>query len=77
MCGDEKITVLEKQVGGRHYKGFTIEPVEYIIANNIPYCEANVIKYVSRHRFKGGIEDLRKAKHYLEIIAEKVYGEKL
>ena len=58
------------QHGGNHYKKLKIQPVEYIMANAIPYMEGNVIKYVSRWKDKGGIEDLKKAKHYLEILIE-------
>lgn len=61
---------LEKQVGGNHYENMPIQPVEFIIKNDIPFCEANVIKYVVRHKFKNGIEDLKKAKHYIEMLIE-------
>jgi hypothetical protein len=58
------------QVGGAHYKEMAIQPVEYILKNGIGYCEGNVIKYVSRWRHKGGIEDLKKARHYLDLLIE-------
>ena len=58
------------QHGGTHYKKLKIQPVEYIMANSIPYMEGNVIKYCTRWKDKGGIEDLKKAKHYLEILIE-------
>lgn len=61
---------LIQQIGGSHYKQLTIQPVEYIHANGISYFEGNVIKYVSRWRDKGGMEDLHKAKHYLELLIE-------
>lgn len=61
---------LDVQEGGSHYKGKAIQPVEYILANGIPFVEGSVIKYVTRWRDKGGIEDLRKAKHFLEILIE-------
>jgi hypothetical protein len=64
------MTANEKQVGGSHYKGKGIQPWDYIAANNIPYFEGNIIKYVSRWRDKGGIDDLRKAGHYLEKLIE-------
>lgn len=64
------ITPLTQQIGGKHYKQLTIQPVEYIHANDIGYFEGNVIKYVSRWRDKGGVEDLRKALHYLELLIE-------
>jgi hypothetical protein len=61
---------LHMQVGGRHYKKNAIQPVEYIHANSIGYFEGNVIKYVTRWRDKGGIEDLNKALHYLELLID-------
>lgn len=64
-------TALEVQVGGGHYKDLKIQPVEYIMDNNIPYMEGNVIKYVTRWRGKGGIQDLEKAKHYIEMLIEQ------
>ena len=57
------------QVGGSHYQR-AIQPWDYIVANDIPYLEGNVIKYVTRWRDKGGIEDLHKAQHYLAKIIE-------
>jgi len=58
------------QVNGTHYKDLAIQPVEYIIKNNLGYLEGNVIKYISRHRKKGGINDLRKARHYIDMLIE-------
>jgi hypothetical protein len=58
------------QIGGKHYKSLKIQPVEYIHANDIGYFEGNVIKYVSRWRDKGGVEDLHKALHYLELLID-------
>lgn len=59
----------DKQIGGTHYK-MAIEPWDYIVANEIGYLEGNVIKYVSRWKAKGGVEDLRKARHYLDKLIE-------
>lgn len=64
------MSALDTQVGGSHYKDLKIQPVEYITANGIPYMEGNVIKYVTRWRDKGGLRDLEKAKHYLEMLIE-------
>lgn len=61
---------LDMQVGGDHYKKLKIQPVEYIVANNIGYLEGNVIKYITRWRDKGGVRDLEKAKHYIEMLIE-------
>lgn len=67
---------LGRQVGGDHYQ-MPIQHSEFCEKNSIPYLDANCIKYIVRHRSKNGMEDLRKAKHYLEIIAQLVYGEDL
>ena len=60
----------EIQVAGSHYKTKAIQPWDYIAANELGYFEGNIVKYVSRWRDKGGVEDLRKAKHYLEKLIE-------
>lgn len=56
------------QIGGDHYKALRIQPTEYILANELPFVEGCVVKYVTRWQAKGGLEDLQKAKHYLEIL---------
>mgnify|MGYP003631869231 FL=1 len=61
---------LDRQVGGNHYKDMDIQPAEYIMRNGIRFAEGCVIKYVSRWRYKGGVEDLRKAMHFLEMLIE-------
>lgn len=63
-----------EQVGGNHYRTMEIQPVEFIARNRIGFIEGNVIKYVCRHRAKGGIEDLEKAEHYLRLAKELYYG---
>lgn len=63
----------EKQVGGDHYKKQKIQHWDYVLANDIPYMEAQIIKYVSRWRHKNGIQDLEKAKHFLEKLLEVEY----
>ena len=60
------------QIGGSHYKNKGVQPIEYIMANGLGFCEGNVIKYVSRWRDKNGLDDLLKAKHYLEFLIEEV-----
>lgn len=62
---------LDKQEGGDHYVKLKIQPIEYITANNLGYCEGNILKYITRYKTKGGIEDLKKALHYLKILIEK------
>jgi hypothetical protein len=64
----------ELQVGGAHYKDKTIQPWDYILHNEIGYMEGNIIKYVSRWREKGGINDLEKAQHYLAKLIEHEGG---
>lgn len=64
------MSAIESQVGGTHYKQCAIQPVQYIHANGIGYMEGNVIKYITRWRDKGGIADLEKAKHYIELLIE-------
>lgn len=61
---------MDKQIGGNHYAKMKIQPVQFIVANNIPYREANAIKYICRHKDKNGKQDIEKAIHYLEMILE-------
>lgn len=69
------MSALNEQAGGSHYKGMAIQPVEFIQKNGIPYIEGNVIKYVTRHKEKGGRADLEKAIHYLQLLLELEYPE--
>lgn len=62
----------DKQVGGTHYKT-AIQPVQYIHANGLNFFEGNVIKYITRHRSKGGKADLEKAIHYIEMLIQFEY----
>ena len=64
---------LEKQVGGKHYKNFRIQPAEFINENKLLFAEGNAIKYICRHSVKGKEQDIRKAMHYLEMILERDY----
>ena len=65
---------LEKQVGGKHYRGMKIQPAEFINENKLLFAEGNAIKYICRHTFKGKAEDIKKAIHYLEMILERDYN---
>tara|TARA_R100000664_G_scaffold1966_1_gene5043 strand:+ start:26 stop:238 length:213 start_codon:yes stop_codon:yes gene_type:complete len=67
------VKTLEKQIKGDHYIKFRIQPAEFINKNNLLWAEANVIKYVCRHKMKGKKEDIEKAIHYLEMIIERDY----
>jgi len=64
-------SAIEVQVGGSHYKDMEIQPIEFIMANDLGFCEGNVVKYVTRHSNKNGIEDLKKAQHYLKFLIEQ------
>ena len=59
-----------KQVGGRHYADLPFQPIDFILVNNLGFCEGNAIKYLCRWRQKGGVQDLEKAKHYIEMLIE-------
>lgn len=59
-----------KQQGGDHYEKMKIQPITFIVDNDIPFIEGNIIKYVSRWKSKGGVEDLKKARHYLHMLIE-------
>ena len=58
----------KEQIGGSHYLDLPIQPTEFIIKNRLGFCEGNVVKYVSRWGVKGGIEDLKKARQYLDML---------
>lgn len=64
----DKGGALDQQVGGTHYKNLRIQPAEFCYANNIGKLEGDVIAYVTRWRLKGGVEDLNKAKHTIDLI---------
>lgn len=59
----------DRQIGGNHYRSM-IQHWDYVVANEIPYLEAQVIKYLTRWRKKNGMEDVLKAKHYLDKLIE-------
>ena len=65
----------DTQVGGDHYKDMTIQPSEFINKNKMQFAEGNAIKYICRHQKKGGKQDLEKAKHYIDMIIERDYGD--
>ena len=80
MTKEEKAEVTEStelikkpsdtQIGGNHYSDMTIQPIEFIHKNNLSFIQGNVIKYVCRYKDKGGIQDLNKAKHYIDLLIE-------
>ena len=61
-----------RQVGGSHYKDRGIQPIEYMMSNELGYAEGAVVKYVTRWKDKGGVEDLKKAAHFLEMLIDFV-----
>jgi len=65
----------DTQVGGDHYKDMKIQPSEFINKNKMQFAEGNAIKYICRHQKKGGKQDLEKAKHYIDMIIERDYGD--
>ena len=66
----QNTNALDTQVGGDHYRTLKIQPVEYIHANNLPFIEGCIIKYATRWRGKGGIKDLEKIKHFVDLLIE-------
>ena len=58
------------QVGGDHYKSMAIQPWDYIIQNSLAWAEGEIVKYVTRWPYKGGVEDLKKARHILDKLIE-------
>ena len=65
----------DTQVGGNHYQTMKIQPAEFINKNEMKFAEGNAIKYICRHINKGGKQDLEKAKHYIDMIIERDYGD--
>ena len=64
------MSALDTQVGGDHYKKLKIQPMEYSMANGLDACQHTAIKYITRFRDKGGIADLEKAKHVIDMLIE-------
>jgi hypothetical protein len=71
----ESMSVWKKQIGGKHYIKYKIQPSEFVVENKLLYPEGCVIKYILRHQDKGGKEDLEKAKHFIDMIIERDYSE--
>jgi hypothetical protein len=67
---DSTHSALKSQIGGNHYSKLKIQPVEYIHGNNIPFIEGSCIKYLTRWRDKGGVRDLEKVKHFIDLLIE-------
>ena len=69
------MSAYDKQIGGSHYRSLKIQPSKFVIENELLLPEGNVIKYICRHRFKNGKEDLLKAIHFIEMIIERDYSQ--
>ena len=67
------MTAMDKQIGGDHYKKYSIQPSTFIAENGIGWMVGNAIKYAVRHRDKNGKQDLEKAIHYLQMEMERCY----
>jgi hypothetical protein len=67
------MSAYKKQIGGSHYKDMAIQPADFINKNKLLFAEGNAIKYICRHQSKGGLQDIEKAIHYLEMIIERDY----
>jgi hypothetical protein len=63
-------SAFDVQVGGGHYKHYKIQPLAYAMANNLNFAQGNVVKYVTRYKEKNGVEDLKKARHYIDMLIE-------
>lgn len=73
--GSKKVeTALNTQIGGEHYKNYTVQPVEFITKNKLGFLEGCVIKRICRYEDKNGLEDLKKAKHEIDLLIELKYG---
>lgn len=66
-------SAFDVQVGGRHYKDAAMQPAEFWLLNQLPATEGAAVKYLFRWRSKGGVEDLRKARHFIEMMIEAYF----
>lgn len=61
----------DKQIGGNHYKSYTIQPIEFIVANKLDFIQGNIIKYCLREkRGENPDEKWNKIIHYCELAKE-------
>ena len=67
------MSAYKKQIGGKHYLKYKIQPSRFVVENKLLYREGCVIKYILRHQDKGGKQDLLKAIHFIEMIMERDY----
>lgn len=64
------MSALNEQVGGGHYNSRAIQPIQYIHANKLPFIEGSIVKYITRWKEKGGVVDLLKIKHFVDLLIE-------
>ena len=74
MTNKDVFESLKYQEGGSHYSQMKVQPAYFINENNLPIAEGNAIKYICRHKNKGGEEDIKKAIHYLKMILDRDYS---
>lgn len=70
----KRSVTMDRQVGGSHYKDKAIQPIDYIMANGLDFNEGSVVKYITRHKEKGGAQDIEKIKQYCDFIMKYTYG---
>ena len=68
------MSAYDKQIGGKHYMKYKMQPSKFVVENKLLYPEGSVIKYILRHQDKGGKQDLLKAKHFIDMIIERDYS---
>ena len=68
--GKFESNAMDTQVGGSHYKHFKFQPTEFIMANELSFLQGCIIKRICRYKIKGGLEDLRKIQHEVDMIIE-------
>ena len=67
---------IDKQIGGNHYKSYSIQPIEFIVANKLSFIQGCIIKYICRFENKNGIEDIEKIKHYCDLQIQLLKNKK-
>lgn len=65
---DSRSYKMKDNINPSHYQQGDIEVIDFILDQKMSYIEGNIIKYVCRYKFKNGLEDLNKAKWYLECL---------
>jgi len=62
---------MSDNINPSHYRQGNIEVIDFILDQKFSYLEGNVIKYISRYKYKNGLEDLNKARWYLDLLIEE------